>query len=428
MRPKVLLIAEAANPEWVSVPLVGWSLSAALREVADVHLVTQIRNRAAILRAGLVEGQDFTAIDTESLARPMWRLAKLLRMGKGKGWTMVTAINSVTYPYFEHLVWRRFGSAIEAHKYDIVHRVTPLTPTANSLVAPRCQRAGVPFVMGPINGGVPWPPGFAREIRREREWLSYLRGLYKMLPGRKSTLAAASVIIAGSRHTLGEMPAACRSRAVYLPENGIDPMRFNRIAEQCGQGPLRACFIGRMVPYKGPDMLIEAALPLLKAGTMRLDMIGDGPMLPDLKTMVERHAVGDRVIFHGWVTHHRVQDIAVANEIFAFPSIREFGGGAVLEALALGIVPVIVDYAGPGELVDETTAFKIPIGSRREIVESYQRVLNEIYNNRSVLTDMAARGQALIRDRFTWSRKAEQIAAVYDTVLRGKEVATSIAL
>ncbi|MBL3575395.1 glycosyltransferase family 4 protein [Rhodovulum sulfidophilum] len=416
-KPTVLVIAEAANPEWVSVPLIGWSLASALGEVAETHLVTQIRNREAILRAGLVEGRDFTAIDTEHLMRPVWKLASLLRMGKGKGWTTTTAIAALAYPYFEHLVWQRFGAGIQAGQFDIVHRVTPLTPTTVSPLAARTAAAGVPFVLGPLNGGVPWPRGFDAARRREREWLSYVRGAYRMFPGRRRMLTATAAVLAGSHHTASEIPDACADRVVYLPENAIDPARFNRLAAQDISGPLRAVFIGRLVPYKGPDMAIEATAPLLASGQLQLDMIGDGPMQAELEAQVAALGLGGSVRFHGRLDHARVQDVAAAANLLLFPSIREFGGGVVLEAMSLGVVPLVVDYAGPGELVTTETGYKVPIGPRAEIVRDLRARLEALTEDPSELPQLGRAARDRVLTGFTWAAKAHQVGEVYDWVL-----------
>ena len=417
---RALLIAEAANPEWVSVPLVGWSIANALREVAEIHIVTQVRNRDAIVTAGLIEGQDFTAIDTEKLARPMWKLSEGLRMGKGVGWTITTAVSSLTYGYFERKVWQRFGAEVRSGRYDIVHRITPLSPTANSSLAVKCAAAGVPFVLGPLNGGVPWPKGFGAERRSEREWLSYVRGAYRLRPGRQAMLKAASAIICGSRHTQSEIPAEFQDKTIWLPENAIDPGRFNMTAPQDGNLPLRACFVGRLVPYKGADMTIMAAADLLRDGRMTLDIIGDGPQRAELDALVDREGLGHAIRFHGWLDHGDVQRVVARTQILTFPSVREFGGGVVLEAMGLGVVPVVVDYAGPGELVDPSVGFKVPMGSRDQIVAGLRDTLQKITDAPDMLPAIAKAAQDRVTSDFTWSAKARQIAAVWEAVIAGK--------
>jgi len=419
-RIRVLAIAEAANPEWTSVPLVGWSLANALRKVADVRLVTQIRNRFAILSAGLKENEDFTSIDSEAVMKPIWRLSTLLRGGTGKGWTTVMAANLLGYYYFEYLVWRMFKKSISNGDFDVVHRITPLSPTMPSLMAKKCKSANVPFVLGPLNGGVPWPKGFDDARRKEKEWLSYIRGVYKFMPGYRSTLRSSAALLIGSRGTFVQIPEKYYSKCVYLPENAVDPNNFSETIKVKSKHQLRACFVGRLVPYKGPDMLIEAALPLLHSNRIKLDIIGDGPMMPVIQKMVREQRIDNQVILHGWIEHSKLQKQMCKAQIFAFPSIREFGGGVVLEAMALGLVPVVVDYAGPGELVTENTGFKVPLGSRGDIIISFRSILEKISSNLNILNDISKLAVSRVNEFFTWDVKAKQVAKVYEWALNKK--------
>lgn len=414
--PRVLLIAEAANPEWPSVPLVGWSHAHAIQSLCDAHLVTQVRNEPAIHRAGLSTNL-YTIINSEAIMRPLWQLSTLIRGDANKGWTTSTALQAIGYPFFESLVWKHFKNRLRAGEFDLVHRITPLSPTMPSPIARKLRKIGVPFILGPLNGGVPWPSQFDSARRKEQEWLSYVRNGYKLLPGYQATRKYANAIICGSRATLEQMPIWCRNKCIYIPENAIDPARFPKPTPKPPPTPLRVVFLGRLVPYKGADMLIEATAPLVHDGKVVVEIIGDGPEMARLRLLSTEKGIEHGVTFTGWIPHDQVHQRLSRAHVFGFPSIREFGGGAVLEAMACGVVPIVIDYAGPGELVTPTTGISIPIGSRSDIIRRYHEALLLVLSNQDVLESMRKAAATRVSRYFTWDAKARQVLDVYRWVL-----------
>ena len=331
---------------------------------------------------------------------------------------LYSALATLAYPFFEGEVWRVFGDRLRAGEFDIVHRVTPNSPAVPSLLAKRCAALGVPFVLGPLNGGVPWPKEFAHLRKAEREWLSPLRGAARLLPGFAATRRYASAILTGARFALAEIPEPYQAKCVLLSENAIDLARFPRHDPPAAATPLRIAFVGRLVPLKAVDVLIEAAAPLARDGRVVLDIIGDGPELPALKRLAADLGVADRVEFPGWVDHTQMAARLGQSQVFGFPSVREFGGGVVLEAMARGLVPVVVNYGGPGELVPPGCGFALPMAPRAELVDAFRGTFARLAAEPAQLLTLAAHAQNHVYLHYTWAAKARQILDVYRWVRR----------
>ncbi len=422
-RIRPLLIAEGANPALTSASLVGWSCVKAIAAVSDAHIVTHWRNRDDFLAAGLVEGRDFTAIDTRRAQTLAWQATKLLSPRDAFSWSLYAIFSNLVYPSFERAVWREFETRLQAGAFDLVHRILPLSPTTPSSLAVRLKRIGVPFVLGPLNGGVPWPKGFDEVRRAEKDGAGRLRGLYRFLPGTRSTREAASAIIAGSRTTARELAPHLREKCIHLPENAIDTTRFALAPKPTREsGPLRIAFVGRFVALKGLDMLIEAAAPLIREGGLELDLIGDGPERGRLEALLQLEGIAELVPLRGWVDHGALQPRLRCADALAFPSIREFGGGAVLEAMALGVPPLVLDHGGPPELVPPGTGHVLPLVSRAQIIRDLQGLLRSLAADPDSLAGMGRAAQEHIRKYFTWEAKAAQILEIYRWVLGGKTV------
>ncbi|MEI6323629.1 MAG: hypothetical protein WCP60_11070 [bacterium] len=248
---RVLLIAEACNPEWTSVPLVGYNLVRALADRADlkITLATHPRNRAALERDSLASRVEFLYPDNEYVAARLYRLAQLFRGGTGKGWTTNTAFESISYLFFEKELYRLVSKRLQAGEFDLIHRVTPVTPTVGSPIASWTR---VPVVLGPLNGGLPWPPEYPQLRKQENEFLVPLRKLYKLMPYYGATYRHLKACISGSQHTASEIPPSFHGKRFLLPENGVDPATFPLAGGwQPPSGKFRFVTVGRLVPYKG---------------------------------------------------------------------------------------------------------------------------------------------------------------------------------
>jgi glycosyltransferase involved in cell wall biosynthesis len=422
---RVLLIAEACNPAWTSVPLVGYNLARALAARPDlrVTLVTHVRNRDGLATSDIGRLTEVVFIDNEFIARPVYKFARLIRGGDQLGWTIDTALAWPSYVVFEHLVWHRFARQLQRGDFDLIHRVTPLSPTA---VSPLVAKTDVPMLAGPLNGGLRWPREFPELVRREREWLVPLRNLYKLLPYHRSTYRHLAAVITASRSTAAEIPRHFRSLRFHLPENGVNPERFpiaDRWPEPAGR--FRFVTIGRIVPYKGLGLTLEAIRRSPALRQCELIVIGDGPDRPVHERFVAEHGLQGCVTFRGQVPQAELAAEMRRSQAFVFPSLREFGGGVVLEAMACALPCLVVDYGGPGELVSESTGIKLSMRPREELIESLRVAMERLASDRTECRRMGEEAAAEVRREHTWAAKAERVAGIYRQVLAAESAESS---
>jgi glycosyltransferase involved in cell wall biosynthesis len=396
------------------VPLIGWRGAQSLAGLACVHLVTQVRNRAAITAAG--PSWPCTYIDTEDVVGPLYRLATRLRGGAEQAWTLNSLIASLSYPLFERRAWRLLAPRICGGEFDVVHRLTPVSPGFPSFMAAKCAAIGVPFVLGPINGGVPWPAGFEAERARERERLGALRNLQKLAPSYRRTRRHATAILVGSSIAMKDLPCEFREKATLMPENAVyDSEVVNQNRDFTG-ATLRVVFVGRLVPLKGVSMLLDAFRIAFDAvsGRMTLDIIGDGPE----RAALEERALGcPGVRFTGQVPRERVMEVLKASHVLALPSIREFGGGVVVEAMACGTVPIVADYGGPRDLVPSEAGVRVPLTSRAQLVEGFAAAMTRASEDRGWLALMSDAAIRHVRTSLTWEARSRRLLALYQELI-----------
>ena len=329
---------------------------------------------------------------------------------------VLTAFNYVFCLAFEWQAWRQTRTRIKAGEFDVVLRLLPIPSVLPSLFAFFLRRGPIPFVIGPINGGLPWPTGF-RQANRQKEWISDLRSFYRFLPFARSTYRNAAAIIAGSSHTYAEF-AAHREKLFFVPgENGIDPSLYATASRSSQRSDkLELIFVGGLVPYKACDLALRAAASLLQTNQARFTVVGDGSEQTGLEQLARSLRIEKVVTFCGHLRHGEVIQRLGAADVLVFPSIHEFGGGVVFEALAMGVVPVVVDFGGPGDIVNSDVGFKVPLTNEDDVVLQIEKVLATLARDPVLVDRLRQQGMRYARECLSWDGKAQIMTQILSWV------------
>ena len=410
-RLRVLMSAYACEPNRGSEPGVGWNWALQAAKDHEVWVLTRRSNREPIereLSTHPVSGLHFIYYDLPGLIR--W-LKRRLPYG-----------TQLYYLAWQIAAWRIAAAAHDRIAFDLSHHVTFVSCLFPSFLS----RLRVPLVWGPVAGADASPLRFAARSGLAAFTEEVLHRIALQV-GARSTLTAktardAKVVVAATPRTdlflRNLAPNSLHATIAAIGIDGLGPDTDNRddIDGDDLDRPLRVLFVGRLVWWKGLDLGLLAARTVIDQGVrLRWDIVGSGPDRGRLEGLVESLGLKDTIRFVGAVpldVSRRYQADA-----FLFPSLRDSGGMAVIEAMARGLPVVCLDTGGPALSVCAECGVRIPVVSPSQVVTDLARAIELFAANPPLRGRMGAAARRHVENSYLWTAKRPAIRELYAAAL-----------
>ena len=254
------------------------------------------------------------------------------------------------------------------------------------------------------------------KLFRKRIFVTDLGGGHKYVPSNYlpllSRVNALLLISEYSKKLWEQVPRRQRPGRMEVIYGGVDAAMFPANGVPRGRAAL---FVGRLLPHKGVDYLIDAVVPPLA-----LDVVGR-VYNEDYFKLLNEKSEGKTVRFHTSLGDGELSEKYRRALATILPSVYEncYGqhtlvpellGLVALESLASGTPVILTDVASLPELVEDgVTGFLVPPNDPRAIREK----LKYLHDNPEIAEAMGRRGREVVRNKFTWDAVARRCLEAY---------------
>jgi glycosyltransferase involved in cell wall biosynthesis len=212
------------------------------------------------------------------------------------------------------------------------------------------------------------------------------------------------------------------NKLVHVIPFGIDcnlfsKKRFIKTNEKHKSDQIIIGFTKHLKPKYGPEYLLKAIALLSKElYNVKVFMVGDGYLKKDLKKLVQKLDIADKVEFPGYIQNENIPKFLNKIDIFAMPSIydSETFGVAAIEAQAMEI-PVVASKVGgvPEAIIDNETGLLV----EPKNIEQLKNALLVLIKNEELRKKMGKSGRKFVLERFNINDNVLQIEKIYNKVI-----------
>jgi len=395
----VLVSAYTCRPNEGSEPGTGWEWVNQISRFHDVWVITRTRNRPLLKNHNLLKVY-FHYIDL-----PKW--SHFLK-------------NNLITVWIYYYLWQiaAFFLARRLHRevnFDVAHHVTFMS--VRPCFVPFLD---IPSVVGPVGGLQVLPSNFRRFAGHWfRETLREL--LIRRLrwsPIWRYYLKRITILIVANQVCTKALPRTVLPKTITM-QIGVHMPPYHRNKSHSASKTVRLYWGSVLIRWKGLEHVLKAMRRVLdEQYPVFLDITGQGEDKPYLQSMVMKQKLNCNVFFHGWLERQEQQRLLQECDIFLFTSLHETTGVVLLEAMAAGRPVIVIDHAGPGDIVTDECGIKIKPEYPEQVVCDMALAIGRLSVDPELRRRMGEEGRARVEDLYNWDKKGEAITNVYENAIK----------